>query len=239
VMGENRWHEATDWPVPGTQFTRFHLHSNGSAHLAEGGGQLSTELPGEEAADHYTYDPGNPTLVPTNSAGGPTDMTAVEKRDDVVVYTSDDLNAPVEVMGPLAAELYVATSAPSTDLLVRLLDVYPDGKAYALSGTSVPPYRTYWSKNVEVTADGTRIVKANIMLYPTGNLFAAGHRIRVEISSSFVIDGASLGLTKYGARGLNVEAGTEPYAAKWNVAQQTIYHDRAHPSQVVLPVIPR
>ena len=239
VMGENRWRDADDWPIPGTRFTKYYLHSNGSAHLAQGGGHLSTEPPGDEAMDGYTYDPGNPTLIPTNSVGGPTDMSTMEQRDDVLVYTSETLNAPVEVTGPLEAELYVATSAPTTDFLVRLLDVHPDGKAYALSNAGTPPYRTYWSKNVHTTSDGRRIIKANILLYPTSILFAAGHRIRVEISSSFVVDGASLGLAKYGSRGLNVEAGTEPYATQWNVAKQTIYHDKTHPSHIVLPVIPR
>ena len=239
VMGENRWREATGWPIPGTQFTKFYLHSNGNAHLAQNGGQLSTELPREEPVDHYTYDPGNPTPVPMKSEVGPTDMSEVERRDDVLIYTTDALNAPVEVTGPLAVEFYVATSAPSTDFLVRLLDVYPDGKVYNLAIPGVPPYRTYWSKNVEITADGTRIVKANIMLYPTGNLFAAGHRIRVEISSSWMADGNKFGLPKFGSRGLNVEAGTEPYATKWNVAEQSIYHDSAHPSHLLLPVIPR
>jgi putative CocE/NonD family hydrolase len=239
VMGENRWADATDWPIPGTQFTRFYLHSTGSAHLTQDGGRLSTEPPGNEPMDHYTYDPGSPTLAPTTSVGGPTDMSAMERRDDVLVYTSEPLKAPLEVTGSLAAEFYVATSAPSTDLLVRLVDVHPDGKAYALSSTSVPPYRTFWSKNVESAADGARIIKANIMLDPTSNVFATGHRVRVEISSSVLIDGASLGLTKYGARGLNVEPGTEPYATKWNVAHQTFYHDKTHPSHVVLPVISR
>jgi putative CocE/NonD family hydrolase len=239
VMGENRWQDATDWPIPGTQFTNYYLHSNGSAHLAQDGGQLSTEIPGNEPVDHYTYDPGNPTAVPMKAGLGPTDMTEVEKRDDVLIYTTDSLKAPVEVMGPLTLEFYVATSAPSTDFLVRLIDVYPDGKAYNLSNGGVPPYRTYWSKNVETTADGTRIVKANIILYPTGDLFAVGHRIRVEISSSWMSDGSKFGLPKFGARGLNVEPGTEPYATKWNVAHQTIYHDSAHPSHIVLPVTPR
>lgn len=239
VMGENRWRDASEWPIPGTRFTRFYLHSTGSAHLAHGGGRVSTEPPGREPTDHYTYDPGNPTLIPTLSVAGPVDMSTMERRDDVVVYTSEALTAPVEVTGPLTAQLYVATSAPSTDLLVRLLDVHPDGKAYALSNAGVPPYRTYWSKNVETAPDGTRIIKADIELYPTSNVFAAGHRIRLEISSSFLVDGASVGLPKYGARGLNVEPGTEPYATRWNVARQTIYHDRAHPSHVVLPVIPR
>jgi putative CocE/NonD family hydrolase len=146
---------------------------------------------------------------------------------------------PTEVTGPLSAVIYVGTSAPSTDLIVRLLDVYPDGKAYSVFGTSTPPYRTHWAKDVETTRDGTRIVKADMSLYPTGILFAAGHRIRVEISSSFVVDAKNFGLPKYGSRGLNVEPGAELTATRWNVARQTIFHDRAHPSHIVLPVIPR
>ena len=239
VMGENRWRDASDWPIPGTEFRRFYLHSSGSAHLRSGGGHLSSSEPLEEPPDHYTYDPGNPVAIPADSIAAPSDLSSIEQRDDIVVYTSDPLEAPVEVTGPLAAELYVSTSAPSTDLLVRLLDVHPDGKAYAATNPCVPPYRTYWSREVEVQADGLRLIKASIMLYPTGLLFRAGHRIRIEISSSVMVDGAKYGLPRYGARGLNVEPGAEPYATEWNVARQTIYHDRRRPSHVILPVIPR
>lgn len=239
VMGENRWREAVDWPIPGTRFTKFFLHSKGTAHLTQGGGALSAEPPGDEPADRYVYDPGNPTPIPVKSVGGPTDMSSMEERNDVVVYTTDILTAPVEVTGPLTVELYLATSAPSTDILVRLLDVHPDGKAYAVSNAGVPPYRTYWSKHVEVASDGARVIKADIILYPTSIVFAVGHRIRVEISSSFMVDGAGIGLTRYGSRGLNVAQGAEPYATTWNVAMQTIYHDETRPSHLILPVIAR
>jgi putative CocE/NonD family hydrolase len=233
VMGENRWREATDWPIPGTQFTKFYLHSKGDARLEKGGGSLSISTPGEELADRYTYDPGNPTpeLLDSNKVWvvGPADRTSVEKRPDVLVYTSDPIREPLEVTGPLTAVLYLATSAPSTDLFVNLLDVHPDGAGYNLFNTFTAPYRTHWAKEVENGPNGIRIIKAEISLYPTANVFLPGHRIRVEISSAAAPS----------VRGLNVEGGTEPSATKWNLAEQTIYHDRAHPSHIVLPVIPR
>jgi uncharacterized protein len=236
VMGANRWREASDWPIPGTRFSKFYLHSNGSALLTSGGGQLSTSVPGREQPDRYSYDPGDPTPIPTAVMTGPADMLPTENRSDVLVYTSEILKTPVEVTGPLTAVLYVSTSAPSTDFIVRLVDVHPDGRAFSLTGAH-PAFRTHWSKHVEQLADGSRVVKCEIQLYPTANLFKAGHRIRVEISSSFVIDGSAFGQPKYGVRGLNVEPGSELTATRWNVAQQTVYHDKAHPSHIVLPLI--
>ncbi len=232
VMGENRWREADNWPIPGTQFTKYYLHSRGEACLAHGGGSLSTEPPGAEAVDRFTYDPGDPTpgFGPESQVlEGAVDMAALERRDDVLVYSSEVLSEPIEVTGPLSAIIYVATSAPSTDLIVRLIDVYPDGRPYNMFLTYANPYRTHWAKEVDKATDGTRIIKADIWLPPTGVAFRAGHRIRVEISSA----------SAPSARGLNVETGTEPSALRWNVAKQTIYHDKAHPSHIVLPVIPR
>jgi len=233
VMGANRWRSATDWPIPGTEFTKYYLHSTGTARLAEGGGGLSTQEPEAEPVDRYTYDPGAPTpeMVDSHLAWetGPMDRTTLESRDDVLVYTTAPLREPVEVTGTLAAVLYVATSAPSSDFLVRLLDVHPDGKAYNVFGSFLNPYRTHWAKEVEAGPDGARIVKAEITLPPTSVEFQKGHRIRVEIASAAAPT----------VRGLNVEPGAEATATEWNVAQQTIFHDRAHPSHVVLPVIPR
>ncbi len=238
VMNENRWREAGDWPIPGTRFTRFYLHSRGAATLSRGGGGLSIEAPGDEPVDRYTYDPANPTPV-LNPFLGPWDMAAVEQRDDTLVYTSESLESAVEVTGPLAATLYVSTSAPSTDFFVRLIDVHANGKAYPMFYQTASPYRTHWSKEVEQTPEGARIVKADIALPATSVLFQKGHRIRVEITSSAAFNGSNSGLKRFGFRGLNVEPGTEATATRWNVAQQTIYHDRAHPSHILLPIVPR
>jgi putative CocE/NonD family hydrolase len=233
VMGANRWREATDWPIPGTRFTNFYLRSAGDARLARGGGGLSTEPPGDEPADRYTYDPAHPTPAVASDSGevplGPADRTPLESRDDVLVYTSEALRSPIEVTGPLSAVIYAATSAPSTDFFVRLIDVHPDGRAYNVFQIyATAPFRSHWAKEVTTGPGGERVRKAEIWLPPTSVRFGAGHRIRVEISSAYAPP----------FRGLNVEPGTELTATRWNVARQTIYHDRERPSHVILPVIP-
>lgn len=233
VMGENRWRMAQDWPIPGTEFTPFYLHSNGEARLRHGGGTLSRDLPDQERPDQYIYDPGNPTPA-ANGPGedysiGPVNMSLIEERDDVLVYTSEALEAPVEVTGPLTATIYISTTAPSTDLFVRLVNVHPDGTAINTFATySAIPYRTYWSKNSVTTDDGVKIIQANITLPPTSIVFKRGHRIRVEICSACAPE----------HHGLNVEPGMEGIAERWNVATQTIYHDKDHPSHIMLPIIP-
>lgn len=234
IMGANMWRDASDWPIPGTQFTKYFLHSNGDARLNRGGGTLTTAAPLAEPVDRYTYDPGNPTPATLSDTAtvplGPADRSALQKRDDVLVYTSAALGAPVDVIGPLSAVLYVVTSAPSTDFLVRLIDVHANGAAYPVHQLYVTtPFRTHWSKDVETRLDGTRVIKAAITLPPTGLRFLVGHRIRVEVSSAY----APL------FRALNVEPGSEYTATKWNVARQTIYHDSAHPSHILLPIVPR
>jgi hypothetical protein len=125
--------------------------------------------------------------------------------------------------------IYAATSVPSTDFFVRLIDVHPDGRAYNVFQIyATAPFRSHWAKRVTTGQNGERIGKAEIWLPPTSVLFNAGHRIRVEISSAY----------SPVFRGLNAEPGTEMTATRWNVARQTIYHDRSHPSHVILPVIP-
>lgn len=240
VMGENRWREADDWPIPGTQFTKYYFHSKGDARLANGGGELSTTAPRAEPVDRYTYDPADARPVPGKTVMGPVDMAESQKRDDVLVYTTAPLKTDVEVTGSLSAVIYISTSAPSTDLMVRLFDVHPDGSAYQMFYTYSDPYRTHWSKNVTEGPNGTRIVKADIALPPTSNLFKAGHRIRVEVASASQIDTGVIGAAKFsGVHGANNDPAHDADATEWTVAKQTIYHDATRPSHIVLPVIPR
>ncbi len=233
VQGEGRWREADDWPIPGTQFTNFYLRSTGEARLAKGGGRLATEAPAGEPADSYTYDPGNPTPEILHATGrwtsAPMDRATLERRDDILVYSTETLRTPIEVTGPLRAVIYIATSAPSTDLFVRLIDVHPNGKAYPAFIAWTDPYQTHWSKEVETVSDGTRIIKAEVRLPATSILFQAGHRVRVEISSAAAPT----------FRGLNVAPEMENTNSTGTVAHQKIYHDAAHASHIVLPVIPR
>ena len=233
AMGENRWRESTDWPIPGTEFTKFYLRSSGDARLAAGGGGLSRNLPSGPPSDQYRYDPADPTpelFGPDSSlVPGPLDRAAIEARSDVLVYSTEPLAAPLEATGPLQVVLYLSTSAPSTDLLARVVDVHPNGAAYPVFATyAATPYRTHWSRQVEVR-DGRRIIRAEITLPPTSIVFGRGHRIRLEISSA----AAPTFL------GLNVDPATELSALKGNVAENTIWHDESRPSHLILPVIPR
>lgn len=241
VMGENRWREADDWPIPGTKFTRFYFHSKGSAQLSGGGGALSTAAPGKEPVDRYTYDPADARPIPVQTLTGPVDMAASQMRDDVLVYTSEPLKTPVEVTGSLAATIYISTTAPSTDLMVRLFDVYPNGVVYPLFYTYPDPYRTHWAKEVKDGPNNTKIIKAEIALPPTSNYFKEGHRIRVEIASSSSMDATALGLAGRiaAAHGANNDPAHDTDVTEWTVAKQTIYHDAARPSHIVLPIIPR
>jgi putative CocE/NonD family hydrolase len=145
VMGANTWREAEDWLVPGTQFTSFYLRSRGQANSLFGNGQLTTDPPGAaESPDHYLYDPSNP--VPSKGGHsccfaavapvGPYDQTDIERRADVLVYSTPPLTEAVEVTGPVTVKLFAATSAPDTDWTAKLVDVEPGGKIINLNKAS-------------------------------------------------------------------------------------------------------
>ena len=139
VMGVNEWRDEADWPVPGTEFVDYFLHSDGRANTAAGDGTLSTERPGDEPEDVYLYDPRHP--VPTNGGGtflpglfiganaGPRDQRLVESRQDVLCYTTAPLETAVAVVGPVELVLFVTSSAHDTDFTGKLVDVAPDGRA--------------------------------------------------------------------------------------------------------------
>ena len=215
VMGTNEWRDENEWPLARAEYTPFYIRNNG---------QLNEVLPGkEEESDHYVYNPQNP--VP--SAGGAMLGTRagiqiqneIEKRDDVMVYSTDPLSKPVEVTGPVRAILYVSTDAASTDFTAKLVDVHPDGTAYNLSDGIVR--RSYNASNNEPT-------KIEIELWPTSNIFLEGHKIRLEISSS--------NFPRYD-RNLNTGE-DEPTATKMVPANQTVFHSAEYPSRVILPIIP-
>jgi len=235
VMGANTWREAEDWPIPGTRFTKYYLHSLGAANTRYGNGMLSTEPPGDLPPDRYVYDPANP--VP--SAGGhscctadtaplgPYDQAAIEERADVLVYSTPPLEEPVEVTGPITVTLYAASSAPDTDFTAKLVDVHPDGTATNLNNAII---RARYRNSLETTEliEPGRVYAYTIEVWPTSNLFKAGHRIRLEISSS-----------NFPHYDRNPNTG-HPFGedAAMRPANQTIYHDAGRPSRVVLPIMP-
>lgn len=233
VMGENRWRGENEWPLARTKFTKLFLRGQGEANSAQGDGVLHREAPGAEPPDEFIYDPADP--VPTVGGNnlvwasiGPFDQSAVEAREDVLVYTSPVLEEPVEVTGPVILNLYASSTAPDTDFTAKLVDVHPDGKAYNLcEGIIRARYRN--SKvNLELIEPG-KIYPYRLDLWVTSNLFKPGHRIRLEVSSS-----------NFPRFDRNPNTG-EPFgtSAKLVKATQTIFHDRDHPSHLVLPIIPR
>ncbi|MFH1090937.1 MAG: CocE/NonD family hydrolase, partial [Pseudomonadota bacterium] len=191
IMGENRWRDEKEWPLSRTRYVPWYLHSKGDA--GGKGGKLSPEGPGQEPTDIYLYDPRNPTptiggptflpglLIGANS--GPRDQRSVEERPDVLVYTSEPLEQPLEVTGPLTVMLYAATSAPDTDFVARLCDVYPEGTSRILAeGILRARFREGCDQARPITPG--QVYEYRINLIATSNLFMPGHRIRVDVTSS-------------------------------------------------------
>lgn len=239
VMGRNEWRTATDWPIPGTQFTKYFLHSGGKANSSSGDGMLRLDAPGEESPDHYTYDPDDPTPSAGFTNGhidGPRDIATSAARQDVLVYTTAELTGDVEIIGPITARLYAATSTRDTDWMLRLSDVHPDGRALFLAEGVMrarhrdPERQGAFNAERLSTIEPDQPYDYTIDFWrPTGNRFSRGHRIRIEISSSYY---------PYYLRNLNTGDDNLGLTTKSVIARQTIYHDRERPSHVVLPVIP-
>ena len=235
VMGQNKWRDEDSWPLARAVETRYTLHSGGRANSASGDGSLSTAAPRTEPADSYIYDPANP--VPTvggplccdgfHLAAGPRDQQDVEARPDVLVYTTRPLDEDLEVTGSVTLDLYAKSSAVDTDFTAKLVDVAPNGFAQNLTeGILRARYR-------ESTAAAKPLVPGavchlKIDLWSTSNVFLKGHKIRVEVSSS-----------NFPRFDRNLNTGKDDATDSTIVkATNTILHDAAHPSALILPIVP-
>ncbi len=233
VMGENRWRGEDKWPLQRARSTSYYLHSAGHAATLKGDGRLNVTEPGDEPADQFTYDGNNP--VPsvggnnlTGAPAGPHDQADVEARDDVLVYSTAPLEQDTEVTGPVKLMLWAASGARDTDFTGKLVDAHPDGKAYNLcDGIVRAQYRNGTDKPAPL--EPGKATKFEIDLWVTSNLFKQGHCIHLEVSSS-----------NFPRFDRNPNSG-KPFGTDTELlsARQTILHDRGHPSQLVLPVIPR
>ncbi len=240
IMGLDAWREEDDWPLPDTRFEKWYLHSDGRANSASGDGCLSTTAPGHEVADTYLYDPRDPlrtcggaTFLPglfIAANAGPRDQQAIESRADVLCYTSAVLEQDVEVTGPVSLTLFVSSSALDTDFTGKLVDVYPDGRAMILTdGILRARYRESLSTPI-LMQPGT-VYELQIDMIATANLFRAGHRIRLEVSSSN-FPRFDRNTNSGGVIALETEA-------DFVVATNRVWHDSSRPSHLVLPVIAR
>ena len=238
VMGLDQWREEEDWPLPDTQYRPYYLHSSGHANSAAGDGTLSTEALAGEPEDVYRYDPHHPVptvggaiiLLGLGPVEGPRDQRAVEAREDVLCYSTPVLDTPVEVTGPIALVLYISSSARDTDFTGKLVDVYPDGRAEILTdGILRTRYRE--SFTAPKLLEPGQIYELRLDLWATSNLLKAGHRIRLEVSSSNFP-----WFDRNTNTGGTIETETEQ---DFVPAVNRIYHDAAHPSHLILPIIER
>ncbi|GAB4524815.1 MAG: CocE/NonD family hydrolase [Parvularculaceae bacterium] len=237
AMGANEWRASDRWPPSGAEMVRMYLHSGGAANSLYGDGRLSPEMPDtDEPVDSYIYDPMNP--VQTIGGGdccngglvtaGAFDQRVIEARQDVLVYTSEPLETPMEVSGFVDAVLYVSSDAPDTDFAVKIVDVAPDGTAYILDDTILRArYREGYDREVMMREDGVYALDFTPMT--TSNVFLPGHRIRVEITSS--------NFPKF-VRNLNT-GGDNFDETEGRPARNQVHHSPEHASYIELPVVRR
>jgi len=235
VMGKNEWREEEDWPLARAKSTKYYLHSSGAANGLSGNGPLSALAPTEEKPDQYVYDPseavptiGGPLCCSALPAGiGPQDQRAAEGRNDVLVYTTPAFAKDTEVTGPISLDLYVSSSAVDTDFTGKLVDVWPDGFAQNLTeGILRLRYRN--SQEKPELANPGETYHITVDLWATSNVFLAGHKLRLEISSS-----------NFPRFDRNLNTGEEQARASRMIkATNMIYHDKAHPSALILPIVP-
>ncbi len=232
VIGENAWRSSAQWPPAESEDTAIYLSSSGNANTSGGDGRLSFEAPESAGEDRYPYDPKDPAPfiveVSENELLVPADYSGVEKRSDVLVYTTEELEEPVTIAGEPLAVIYAASDARDTDWVVRITDVFPDGTAVRMCDGIVRAKfrRSFIEPKLLLPGE---IVRYEIPMTWIANRFAKGNRIRVEITS-----GADKSVF------CNTNTGL-PMADDGGcvVASQTVYHGGEHRSRVMLPILKR
>jgi putative CocE/NonD family hydrolase len=235
LMGANAWKTADSWPVHGSEPTKFYLSSAGHANSLFGDGKLSTSPPATAPIDSFVYDPATPVpslggaLCCTGTADalpGAMDQRPVEARQDVLVFTSEPLSAGVNVTGQVELELYVSSTAVDTDFTGKLVDVYPDGRAFnVVEGILRARYREGQTR--EVWMQPGKVYPLRISLGATSNYFGPGHRIRLEVSSS--------NFPEFD-RNLNI-GGNNAEGTHWVKATNSVHYSEQYPSHLTLPIV--
>ena len=231
VTGADEWRSFEAMPVPDDKRTPLYLAGGGNANSLSGDGALQWERPGPQKVDEFVYDPRKP--VPLNFLTGKSVFGAVrnetQARKDVLVYTSETLAEPLEVIGTVTMELFAATDARDTDFTAAISDVGPDGKAIVLGARPVGIMRARHRHGP--AAEPSLLTPGKPELYridlgAIGHRFKPGHRVRVEISSS-----AAPFYNPNQNTGNPIATDTE-----WKTANQTVFHDDIRPSALLLPV---
>jgi predicted acyl esterase len=237
TMGMNKWQTSETWPPQGARPMTLFLAGGGKANSLMGDGVLAAAAQPADNPDSFYYDPmnavpsygGNVCCTGNAVTGGAFDQRRMEARADILVYSSEALNEGIEVSGPIDATLYVSSDAKDTDFTVKLLDVYPDGTAYNLDETiQRVRYREGYDKP-PVWMEKGKVYKVTLQPMNTSNYFAAGHRIRVEVSSS-----------NFPRFDRNLNTGGNNYdETKGVVAHNTVHHGGPYSSKITLTVVKR
>jgi putative CocE/NonD family hydrolase len=232
-MGDNAWHDAQTWPPEGFSATSFYLHSDGKANTRSGAGKLNREEPaGEEPADTFRADPAHPVPAcpvtetrPMKAAvWGPVDQSALEDREDVLVYTSDVLTEPLSFAGNVEAKLFVSADTPDADWAVKLVDVRPDGFAQNLA-TGILRGRYRDSLLVPSPLQPGKVYEITVDLGPCAATIAKGHRLRVDICGSL-----------FPLYDRNSNTGEGPFGSSTLISTESVYHSSLKASRIVLPI---
>ncbi|MCX6543834.1 MAG: CocE/NonD family hydrolase [Acidobacteria bacterium] len=237
TMGLNKWQTSDTWPPTGAQPMTFFLSSGGKANTLDGDGALASAAPAQDAPDAFPYDPANPVtsyggnVCCTGNAvtGGAFDQRKMEARPDILVYTSAPFATDTEVSGPIEPTLYVSSDARDTDFTVKVIDVYPDGRAYNLDESiQRMRYRDGYDKPL-VWMEPGKVYKVTLQPLTTSNYFAAGHRLRIEVASS-----------NFPRFDRNMNTGGRNYdEATGRVAHNVVHHSAQYPSHVTITVVKR
>ena len=239
IFHGGEWRFEREWPLARARNTAFYLHQDGT---------LQPESPTTAARPTiYLHDPSNPvpTIGGVDAFAYPKGPGAFDQRDhrdgrplrlrpDVVVFQTPPLERDVEVTGPMTLKLYASSSAIDTDFAVKVLDVYPPSRdwpeGFEMNLSDIIMRAAYREPEQDpVPLEAGRVYEFTLEIPPVSNVFKAGHRIRVDISSS-----------NYPRFDVNPGTMDHPWERRRYVtAENRIYHDREHPSHIVLPIIPR
>jgi len=235
TMGLNKWQSSETWPPEEAEMTTYYLTGSGRANSVLGDGLLTVAIPGsEDSPDEFTYDPAFP--VPSHGGnvcctgnavqGGSFDQSQLETREDILVYSTEPLEEGIEVTGTVGITLYVSSDVKDTDFTVKLVDVYPDGRAFNLDETiQRARYREGYDK--EGFMEAGQVYQLEVSPMSTSNYFAPGHRIRIEVSSS-----------NFPRFARNLNTGGNNYDESTSiVAHNRVHHSAQYPSQIRLPVV--
>ena len=235
TMGANRWQTSDTWPPRGAQPMTFFLSSGGKANTLDGDGMLALAPPVTDRPDAFTYDPmdpvtsygGNVCCTGNAITAGSFDQRKMETRPDILVYTSVPFKEGTEVSGPIVPTLYVSSDARDTDFTVKVIDVYPDGRAYNLDESiQRMRYRDGYDRPLAWMEPG-QVYKVTLQPLTTSNYFEAGHRLRIEVSSS-----------NFPRFDRNLNTGGNNYdEVKGVVAHNVVHHSKQYPSQVTITAV--